>query len=115
MNTPPPAARLAPALVLMLAVAVMSAMDATIKHLAQTNHVFLVTLGRYLFGTLFALGIWAHAGRPAITPDMWRAHGVRGGVIAIAATSFFWALTLLPLVEVITLSFFSLLLVPFCA
>jgi drug/metabolite transporter (DMT)-like permease len=110
-----PGRALPPALTLMFAIAVMSAMDATIKHLQASNHTLIVTLGRYLLGAVFALAIWVRAGRPAITPDMWRAHAARGFVIAIAATSFFWALTVLPLVEAITLSFFALLLVPFCA
>jgi drug/metabolite transporter (DMT)-like permease len=115
MNAAAPAARLPPTFVLIMAVALMSAMDATIKHLAVTNHVLLVTFARYALGTMFALGIWLHAGRPIITADMWRAHSARGLVIAIAATSFFWSLTVLPLVDAVTLSFFSILMVPFCA
>ena len=106
---------LPPALVLTLAIAAGSAMDATIKHLAQTNHVLLVTFGRYLFGAVFSLGIWLHAGRPAITREMWRAHGLRGFVIAGCATTFFWALSVLPLAEAVTLSFIYPLVVPFVA
>ena len=70
---------LPPALVLTLAIMAGSSMDATIKWLAQTNNILLVTLGRYVFGSLFSLGIWFHAGRPTITLEMWRAHGLRGG------------------------------------
>lgn len=106
---------LPPALVLTLAIVAGSAMDATIKHLAQTNHVLLVTLGRYVFGALFSLAIWVHAGRPAVTGEMWRAHGLRGVVIAACATAFFWALTVLPLAEAVTLSFIYPLLAPFVA
>jgi S-adenosylmethionine uptake transporter len=102
-------------LVLTLAIMAGSTMDATIKWLALTNHVLLVTLGRYVFGALFSLGIWFHAGRPVITGEMWRAHGVRGFVIAGCATTFFWALTVLPLAEAVTLSFIYPLLVPFVA
>jgi S-adenosylmethionine uptake transporter len=46
---------------------------------------------------------------------MWRAHGVRGIVIAGCATTFFWALTVLPLAEAVTLSFIYPLLAPFVA
>lgn len=106
---------LPPALVLVLAIMAGASMDATIKWLAQTNHVLLVTLGRYVFGTLFSLVIWMHARRPAITAEMWRAHGVRGFVIAGTATTFFWALTVLPLAEAVTLSFIYPLIVPFVA
>ena len=106
---------LPPALVLTAAIAAGSMMDATIKHLALTNHVLLVTFGRYLFGTLFSLAIWQRAGMPAISAEMWRAHGLRGFVIAVCAVTFFWALSVLPLAEAVTLSFIYPLLAPFVA
>ncbi len=106
---------LPPAVVLIAAIAAGSMMDATIKHLVETNHVLLVVFGRYLFGTLFSLGIWWRAGRPTITQEMWRAHGLRGFVIAVCAATFFWALSVLPLAEAVTLSFIYPLLAPFVA
>jgi drug/metabolite transporter (DMT)-like permease len=106
---------LSPALLLVLAITAGSAMDATIKYLTQTNHVLIVTLGRYAFGTIFSLAIWWQAGKPVVTPEMWRAHALRGFVIAGCATAFFWALTVLPLAEAVTLSFIYPLIVPFVA
>ena len=106
---------LPPALVLTLAIFAGSSMDATIKHLAQTNHVLLVTLGRYVFGALFSAAIWWRAGKPRIDAEMWRAHGLRGIVIAVCAVTFFWALSVLPLAEAVTLSFIYPLLAPFVA
>jgi drug/metabolite transporter (DMT)-like permease len=106
---------LSPALLLVLAITAGSAMDATIKYLTQTNHVLIVTLGRYVVGTMFSLAIWAQAGKPRVTPEMWRAHALRGFVIAGCATTFFWALTVLPLAEAVTLSFIYPLIVPFVA
>ncbi|MBY0563172.1 MAG: DMT family transporter [Hyphomonadaceae bacterium] len=106
---------LPPALVLTLALVAGSAMDGTIKYLGQTNHVLLVALGRYAFGALFSLPTYIHAGRPPITLDMWRFHGLRGLLIACAGTGFFWSFTVLPLAEAITYSFFGLLLMPFVA
>ncbi|MGQ0533963.1 MAG: DMT family transporter [Caulobacteraceae bacterium] len=108
-------ARLPPALVLTLAIMAGASMDATIKYLAQTNHVLLVAFGRYLFGALFSLIIWYRARRPVITAEMWRAHGLRGFVIAACAVTFFWALSVLPLAEAVTLSFIYPLLAPFVA
>ncbi|HYD88583.1 MAG TPA: DMT family transporter [Vitreimonas sp.] len=107
--------RLPPALVLTLAIVAGSAMDATIKWLGQTNHILLVGFARYAIGTIFAYGIWVHAGRPVITREMWGAHAVRGFVIAGTAMTFFWALTVLPLAEAVTLSFIYPLIVPFVA
>lgn len=106
---------LPPALILLVGIAAGSAMDATIKFLTQTNHVLIVTLGRYVFGAMFSLVIWRQAGKPVVTREMWRAHALRGFVIAGTATSFFWALTVLPLAEAVTLSFIYPLLVPFVA
>jgi len=104
-----------PALVLIAGVFVLSGMDATIKYLSQTNHTLVVTLGRYVVGAAFALVIWLNARRPAITAAMWKAHTVRGFVIAVSAVSFFWSITVMPLAEAVALSFFYPLIVPFVA
>lgn len=93
-------------------VALLSGMDAAIKAATESAHVLAVTLGRYVFGAAFALAIWNHAGRPSISAEMWRAHGVRGVVIAMSATSFFWAISVLPLAEAVTIGFVAPLLVP---
>jgi S-adenosylmethionine uptake transporter len=106
---------LPPALVLTLAVFAGASMDATIKHLSQTNHVLLVAFGRHLFGAIFSAAIWWRAGKPRIDGEMWRAHGLRGVIIAICAVTFFWALSVLPLAEAVALSFIYPLLAPFVA
>lgn len=107
--------RLPPALVLTGAIVAGAAMDATIKYLSLTNHVLVVAFGRYLFGAIFSFAIWWRAGRPVIDREMWRAHGLRGFVIATCAVTFFWALSVLPLAEAVTLSFVYPLLAPFVA
>jgi len=106
---------LPPALVLSAAIFVGASMDASIKFLAETNHVLVVAFARYAIGTVFSLAIWMHAGKPLITRGMWRAHGLRGFVIAGCAVTFFWSLTVLPLAEAVTLSFIYPLIVPFVA
>jgi S-adenosylmethionine uptake transporter len=106
---------LPPALVLTLAILAGASMDATIKFLSQTNHGLLVAFGRYLFGTLFSFAIYWRAGMPPIGAEMWRAHSVRGFLIAGCAVTFFWALSVLPLAEAVALSFVYPLLAPFVA
>lgn len=96
-------------------VGVLCAMDGVIKHLSATNETLVVALGRYLFGAAFAIVIWLRAGRPVLTREMWKAHALRGVVIAVAATLFFWCLSVLPLAELIVISFVAPLLVPFMA
>lgn len=96
-------------------IALLCFMDAVIKHLVATNDTLVVVFGRYLSASVFAAMIWLRAGRPAITADMWRAHGARAVVIAACAVAFFWSLSALPLVEVIVISFLAPLLMPFTA
>lgn len=107
--------RLPPALVLTLGIVAGASMDATIKFLAQTNHVLVVAFGRYLFGALFSFIIYWRAGHPRIDREMWQAHGLRGFVIATCAVTFFWALSVLPLAEAVALSFIYPLIAPFAA
>ena len=87
-------------------------MDAIVKHLAVSTPVTVITLGRYVTGTIFALAVWQWQGRPAITRAMLPIHLVRGVLIASMAFAFYWSLKTLPLAEAITLSFISPLLVP---
>lgn len=109
MRAPPPA------LLLTIAIVFGSAMDATIKHLTQTNPVLLVVFGRYVIGALFSAGVYLRAGSPPISLAVWRAHIVRGLFIAGTASAFFWSLTVLPLAEAVALSFVYPLIVPFVA
>ncbi len=96
-------------------VALLCFMDAAIKHLVATNDTLVVVFGRYLVAAIFAAILWFRARRPALTPDVWKAHGLRGVVISISAVAFFWSLTALPLVEVIVISFLAPLMMPFTA
>lgn len=90
-------------------------MDALIKHLSATEHTFVIALGRYLCALPFAGLIWMRAGRPVVTREMWRAHLLRGAVIASSSSLFFWAVSAAPLADVITLSFVAPLIIPFFA
>jgi S-adenosylmethionine uptake transporter len=101
--------------ILLAAIAFGSAMDAAIKYLCQTNNVALVTTGRYLFGALFSLIPWLHAGRPPIGRDVLLAHVPRGVMVALCGVTFFWGLTVLPLAEAVTISFIYPLMAPFIA
>jgi S-adenosylmethionine uptake transporter len=104
-----------PLLIMLAAIAAGATMDATIKYLAQTNPVLIVALARYAFASVIALAVWWHAGRPRITPVMWRGHALRGVIIAFSAVTFFWSLTVLPLAEAVTISFIYPLIAPFVA
>lgn len=104
-----------PFVVLLLAILLGSAMDGTIKYLTIASPVLIVVLGRYGFGALFsALAYW-RAGAPPISGAMWRGHLWRAVFIAGAATGFFYALSVLPFAEAVTISFIYPLIIPFAA
>ena len=90
----------------------MCALDAAVKELTLSYAVAYAVLGRYVFGTVFALLVWWWRGRPRLTRDMVPAHALRGCLIAATAFLFFFSLTRLGLAEAITLSFVSPLLIP---
>lgn len=96
----------------LIGVALFCSMDAVMKHLVAGNPAILATWWRYVAGTLFTGLIWLGAGRPGITREMLPVHLLRGAVIALSATCFFWALGRMPLVEAITIAFIAPLLVP---
>ena len=87
-------------------------MDAIVKHLAVSVDVPVITLGRYITGTILALAVWQLQGRPTLTRAMLPLHIARGILIASMAFAFYWSLKTLPLAEAITLSFIAPLLVP---
>jgi S-adenosylmethionine uptake transporter len=98
-----------------IGVALLCFMDAVIKHLVVTNDPLVVVFGRYVFAAIFAAALWLRARRPMVTRDALGAHALRGVVISISAVTFFWALTVLPLVEVVVISFLAPLMMPFTA
>lgn len=109
------AARLKAVAFATLGVALLCFMDAAIKHLVARNDFLVVVFGRYLFAAVFAASLWIRAKGPAISAEAWRAHALRGCIIAVSATTFFWSLKVLPLVEVIVIAFVAPLIIPFTA
>lgn len=90
----------------------LTAMDALVKWLAQTNPVEVVTLGRYASGAAIAIIVWQAQRRPTIGVGTLPLHLLRGFLITITALSFFHAIDKLPLAEALTIAFLAPLLVP---
>ncbi len=104
--------RAGPMLSYVIGIALFCAMDAVMKHLVAGNPAVIATWWRYVAGTLFTGLIWVAAGRPRITREMLPVHLLRGAVIALSATCFFWALGRMALVEAVTIAFVAPLMVP---
>ena len=112
---PPIVRSVSPLLIATGGVALLCAMDAIMKHVVVSTHPLTATFGRSLLSLVFAVPLWFAVGRPALTRNVLGAHAVRGTVMAFSAGSFFWALTVLPLAEAVTLSFVAPLIIPFIA
>lgn len=109
------AAPAAPMIAVSIAVALGAMLDATIKHLGTEIPALMIAFGRFFAGTFAAGAIFLFAGARRITATQWRFHAGRGVIIVVSATTFFYALTLMPLVEAIVIGFLAPLLVPFVA
>jgi drug/metabolite transporter (DMT)-like permease len=96
-----------PALRATAGIAVLSGMDAVIKGMAAYYPVLQVTFLRFLFGTLVAAGVIAvlRPGWPSRETVV--ANGLRSVIAVLTATTFFYALSELPLAETLVLSFLA--------
>lgn len=85
----------------------LTLMDAMIKALSPRYPTFEIAFLRYAFGMIGAVtyAVWTRPGWP--TRDATVYNGARAGIIVLTATSFFYALSLLPLADAIALSFIS--------
>ena len=90
----------------------MCGLDAAVNELTRSYSVAYAVLGRYVFGTVFALLVWWWQARPRLTREMMPAHLLRGTLIGVTAFLFFFSLTRLGMAEAITLSFVAPLLIP---
>ena len=101
-----------PLLLAAFGIAALCGLDASVNALTRSYPVAYAVLGRYVFGTGFALAVWWWQGRPRLTREMLPAHLLRGALITVTAFLFFFALTRLGMAEAITLSFIAPLLIP---
>ncbi len=94
-----------PLLAAALGTAAFVAMDATIKSLAPRYDAAQLTFFRFAAGLVFALAIWAWVRSPMPARDQWRLHALRGVLLLLSLTSYFHALTLLPLAQAVAMSY----------
>ena len=98
-------ASLTPVAMVVLAIALLSAMDAVIKQVAGTYPTWQIVMMRYLVGLAIALPLYLYQ-RPA-WPDRsaWTQSVLRSLTALATAFCFFHALTLLPLAKAVALTF----------
>ncbi len=99
--------RLHPAVLAILGIGVLSAMDALIKVVGARYPTFQLVFLRFAFGFVVAGALWFWM-RPALpTREVIKANTLRGCIGLVTATGFFYALQTLPLAETIAFSFLS--------
>jgi drug/metabolite transporter (DMT)-like permease len=107
---PPRSAPLSIAGIVLLAVAaegLLTLMDAIIKVLSPRYSTLEIAFLRFAFGMVGAVAyaLWTRPGWP--TREATLHNGLRAALVVVTATSFFYALSLLPLADAIALSFIA--------
>jgi S-adenosylmethionine uptake transporter len=112
----PPSRREPPPLVVaLIAVAIACVMDAMIKSMGARYSTLMVSFARFSFGAVAAGLVYAIARPPPLKAGALKFHILRALSIVVSATTFFYALAHLALIEAVTLGFAAPLLVPFFA
>ncbi len=106
---------LLPVLATIVAIGLLSWMDAFMKAAALAVGAYSALLLRAPIGFLLAAPAWRLSGGRWPAPAVLRIHLIRGVVVAAMAFLFFFSLTLLPLAQAIAISFIAPLIALFLA
>jgi len=104
-----------PFLATILAIALYSVMDATMKHASLAVGAYSATFWRCVIGFVLVLPLWLHEGPRWPGRKVLVVHVKRGVVGAGTALTFFLGLVRLPLAEAIAISFIAPLIALFLA
>jgi len=104
-----------PVLAVALSILVLSAMDAVIKGFGPDSSILQIVWLRYVSGALFVLPVLIATRPHRITLRSFKMNGLRAVIMIVAASTFFYAITRLPLVEAVTLSFTAPIFMIFAA
>lgn len=99
----------------LLAIALLSLMDALMKHAALAVGTFSALLLRSLLNTAIIGPVWLAVRTGPTAPALRRLHVKRGVVMTAMGFTFFWGLARLPLAEALALSFVAPIVALFLA
>lgn len=94
-----------PVLAAIVGIGLLSIMDAAVKQVSSSVGTWQIVLLRYAFGTLFALPLFLAGDRRLPPTETLKAHLLRALAVVFTAVTFFYALSVLPLVVTLALSF----------
>jgi len=98
-----------------LAAASFVAMDATIKTMSPRFDALQLAFLRFAAGSVFALLLWLRFRTPLPSAAQWRWHVVRCLLLLVSLVSYFHALSLLPLVQVVAVGYLAPILISLLA
>ncbi len=104
-----------PALAVAASILVLSGMDAVIKGFGPESSIVQIVWLRYLSGALFVLPVLLATGPHRINLQSLKSNGLRATIMVVAAGTFFYAITRMPLLEAVTLSFTAPIFMIFAA
>jgi len=96
-----------PLLCAALAAACFISMDSVIKLLSLRFDALQLSFFRFAGGSLFAVALWLWKRSPLPSRDAWRLHVVRSVLLLCSLVGYFFALTQLPLVQAVTISYLA--------
>jgi drug/metabolite transporter (DMT)-like permease len=96
-----------PLIVGALAAASFIGMDSVIKLLALRFDALQLSFFRFAGGSVFAVALWLWKRSPLPTRAAWRLHLVRSALLLCSLLGYFFALTQLPLVQAVTISYLA--------
>lgn len=97
------------------AVAVLSIMDAVMKHLVLAIGIIAVSVWRSAANLLLSLMLYRPRRSRWPEPKVLRVHLLRGAVLTVMAAFFFWGIGRVPLAQAIALTFIAPLIAMFLA
>ena len=98
---------LAPIVVAVVAIALLSVMDGTMKGASLALGAYSAMVWRAVISTAATLPLWLSGRTGWPEPPALRVHLLRGVIVAAMAVLFFHSLTLLPIAQAIGISFFA--------
>jgi S-adenosylmethionine uptake transporter len=93
--------------VALVAVAVLSVMDAVMKHLVIVLGIIAVSIWRAFTNLVFSVALYMLRRSPWPTRKVVGIHVMRAVVVTIMATAFFWGIARVPLAQAISLTFIA--------
>lgn len=96
-----------PLLIGALAAASFISMDSVIKLLAVRFDALQLGFFRFAGGSVFAIALWLWKRSPLPTREAWKLHALRSALLLCSLLSYFFALTQLPLVQAVTISYLA--------